>query len=167
MKTAAVLGCACALMCAPLAANAAEPTKGAEYLAKVPREDTRDNTIRLKVARNGKTLALIGPHERCGGFNPVRGRTYPEIDDIKIRKDGRFKGSRSYEVLNDSGSVTFIWDVSVRGRFVSKKKATGTLDWHMRVGGERSQGVVGDCEEHTAQFVAKRGVKWPGLLSGP
>jgi hypothetical protein len=166
MRTAVLIVSVGALACAPLAASAAEPRKGAKYLAKIPRVDTRDNTIRLKVSGNGKTLDLIGPHEACNGtFNPVPGHTYPEIDDIKIRKSGKFKGSRTFEVPSDTGAVTYRWEVSVRGRFVSKKKAKGTLDWHMRHGGVRSRGVVTDCGANTADFVAKRGVKWPGYLS--
>ena len=135
-------------------------------VSHVRREDTRDDTIRLKVSGDGETLDLIGPHEACNGtFNPAPGRTYPEIDDITIRKNGRFKGSRTFEVPNDAGSITFRWEVSVRGRFVSKTKAKGTLEWHMRHGGGRSGGVVTDCGANTADFVAKRGVKWPGYLS--
>jgi hypothetical protein len=96
------------------------------YLAKIPREDTRDNTIRLKVSGDGETLDLIGPHEACNDtFTPVPTRTYPRIDDIKIRKNGTFKGSRTYEAASDTGAVIYMWEVSVSGRFVSKKKAKG------------------------------------------
>jgi hypothetical protein len=166
MRTAVLIVSVGVLACAAPAASAAEPTKGAKYLAKIPREDTRDNTIRLKVSGDGRTLDLIGPHEACdGGFNPVPGRTYPEIDDIKIRKNGKFSGSRTYEVPSDTGAVIYMWEVSVRGRFVSKKKAKGTLDWHLRHGGERAVGGENDCGANTVDFVAKRGVKWPGYLA--
>jgi hypothetical protein len=166
MRTTVVVLFVSAFALAPLAASAAEPTRGAKYLAKIPREDTRDNTIRLKVSRDGKSLDLIGPHEACNdAFNPVPGRTYPEIDDVKIRKGGKFKASRTYEVESDTGAVTYMWEVAVRGRFVSEKKAKGTLEWHMRHGGERAVGGERDCGANTADFVAKRGVKWPGYLN--
>jgi hypothetical protein len=157
-----------AVACLALPADAAQPKKGARYLAKIPPTDTRDPTIRLKVSGNGKTLDLTGPHERCGtgsgGFNPLP-PTYPKINRVAIGKTGKFSRSRKYEV-QASSIVTFTWTAKVTGRFVSKDKATGKLVWHLRVGGERSQGKVTSCGESSAKFTAKRGAKHPGLLPG-
>ena len=83
--------------CLAFPAVAAQPKKGAKYLAKIPPKDTRDNTIRLKVSGNGKSLDLKGPHERCntgsGGFNPVSA-AYPKIND-QIGETGKFSRSGS------------------------------------------------------------------------
>ena len=152
--------------CLAFPAVAAQPKKGAKYLAKIPPKDTRDNTIRLKVSGNGKSLDLKGPHERCdtgsGGFNPVSA-AYPKINGVAIGETGKFSRSRKYEV-QASSSVTFMWTAKVTGRFVSKDKATGKLTWHLRVGGDRSQGKVTSCGKSSANFTAKRGAKYPGLL---
>jgi hypothetical protein len=157
------------LLVAPLsAADAAAPTKGAEYLdvLEMPVEDSRDDTLRLKVSSTGRRLNLIGPHERCGGFNPVDGVTYPVINRIRIKDGGKFRKSREYEVIE--GSVTFFWTVKVRGRFETKKRAKGTIEWQMKTGGERSQGVVVPCGGlESAKFVAVRGADYPGLKAPP
>jgi hypothetical protein len=153
----------CALFaCDALVAEADTPKKGAKYLAKIKDNDSRDPTIRLKVSGSGKKLDLIGPHEACDGtFNPVT-RTHPQIKGVKVGATGKFKRSRTYEIPSDTGGVVYMWTVSVKGRFVSKDKAKGTLKWHLEHGGPRAGGQVNDCGANSTAFTAKRGVPWPG-----
>jgi hypothetical protein len=158
-----------ALTCVPLAAMAATPKKGAKYGGKVDRiANSRDPWVSLKVSKDGTKLKFIGPAESCdkgsGGFNPVA-RLHGRIKTVKVADDGKFRGSRKYDVPNDTGSVIYHWDIRVKGRFVSKDKAKGKVTFHMTHSGERSRGAVTDCGRRQIDFTAKRGAKWPGYLA--
>jgi hypothetical protein len=163
MKVSNLALLVCALFASDaLVAEADTPKKGAKYLAKIKDDDSRDPTIRLKVSGNGKKLDLIGPHEACNDtFNPVT-RTHPNIKGVKVGPTGKFKRSRTYEVPSDTGAVVYMWTVTVKGRFVSKDTAKGTLKWHMKHGGDRAHGQINDCGANSTKFTAKRGVPWPG-----
>jgi hypothetical protein len=152
-----------ALASVPLAAVAATPKKGAKYGGKVKQIDnSRDPWVSLKVAADGTKLKFIGPAESCGGtFNPVPA-VHGRIDTVKVASDGTFHGSRKYDVPSDTGAVIYHWNIRVKGRFVSKDKATGHLTFHMTHSGQRSNGKVTDCGQRQLDFTAKRGAKWPG-----
>ena len=69
IRKAILAACVFTLVVIP-AADAATATNGAVYGAKAPVDtprETRDNSLRIRVASNGKTLDLIGPHEACAG----------------------------------------------------------------------------------------------------
>jgi hypothetical protein len=153
------------------AAGAARPKAGAVYGTKTPPDvprETKDNSLKLRVAGNAKTFDAIGPHEACayqlpggawlGSFNPFE-RLYPKVDDVRIASDGSFKGSENYEQLSDTGNVTYIFAVRIKGRFTDSNTAKGAFTWTMKVGGQRGGGAVSTCEDspNTVTFAAKRG----------
>jgi hypothetical protein len=88
-----------------------------------------DPTVRIRVARNGRTLDVLGPHDRCvrshgsGGFNPFE----------------------------------YSFKVKVKGRFVSKDTAKGSLSWQMTVDGTRNEAGPSPCPPLRTKFTAKRG----------
>ena len=73
---------------------------------------------------------------------------------MRIATDGSFKGSRSYEQINDSGGLIYVLKASVKGRFVSTDTAKGTLTFRMTLIGQRGGNP---CEPVSFPFVAKRG----------
>lgn len=121
-----------------------------------------DRTVRIRVARNGRTLDVLGPHDRCshgtGGFNAVE-YFYPKVDDVRIKPDGSFRGSTSYVQEFGSGyhHYAFPFKVRIKGRFVSKDTVKGSLSWQMTVDGTRNRGGPSPCPPLRTKFTAKRG----------
>jgi hypothetical protein len=135
-----------------------------------PGSNTYDPTVRIRVARNGRTLDVLGPHDRCshgsGGFNAVE-YFYPKVDDVRIKPDGSFQGSTTYVQEFDSAyhHYVFPFKVKVKGRFVSKDTAKGSLSWQMTVDGTRNEAGPSPCPPLRTKFTAKRG-KVVGIKAG-
>jgi hypothetical protein len=121
-----------------------------------------DPSVRLRVARNRRTVDVLGPHDNCnhgsGGFNTFE-YFYAKVDDVKIKPNRTFQGSSNYVQEYDSAyhHYEFSFKVTVKGRFVSPDTAKGTLSWQMTVGGSRNQGGPSPCPPLKTKFTAKRG----------
>jgi hypothetical protein len=143
--------------------------QGAFYGAKTvvtggtgPGSNSADPTVSIRVARNRRTLDVLGPHDRCshgaGGFNAVE-YFYPKVDDVRIKPDGSFRGSTSYVQEFDGAyyHYEFTFKVRIKGRFVSPDTAKGSLSWQMTVGGTRQvTGEPSPCPPLRTTFTAKR-----------
>ena len=94
---------------APMVAEAAHPKAGASYKGTSKTGDK----LKFKVNAKGTAMRVMIVDSCSQQFNPTVGK-------IKIRKSGKFaataKGSFGLDRLR------------IKGKFVSKKKATGTLD---------------------------------------
>jgi hypothetical protein len=127
-----------------------------------PGRNSHDPTVRIRVARNGQTLDVLGPHDRCdhgaGGFTAAE-YFYPKVDDVRIKPDGSFKGSTSYVQEFDSAYHHYVlpFKVKVKGRFVSKDTVKGSLSWQMTVDGTRNVAGPSPCPPLRTKFTAKRG----------
>jgi hypothetical protein len=121
-----------------------------------------DPTVRMRVARDRRTLDVLGPHDDCdhgsGGFNAFE-YFYPKVDDVKVQQDGRFQGSTTYVQRYESASQDYElhFKVSVKGRFVSADTAKGSLSWQMTLDGTRNLDGPGPCPPLRATFTVKRG----------
>ena len=99
------------------AAPAATPTKGASY-----RGETRDgDSVALKVAKKGKRVTFSLTCDSGGEAVKVR--------RMLLSDSGEFSGAR-----RQSGRVI----LRVSGKFVSKRKATGTKSGVVCFSGEKS-----------------------------
>ena len=168
-KTLLIAVCASMAVGSATAADAAQPMKGAFYGAKTvvtggtgPGSNTYDPTVRIRVARNRRTLDVLGPHDRCshgtGGFNAAE-YFYPKVDDVRIKPDGSFQGSTNYVEEYDSAyhHYELIFKVRVKGRFVSKDTVKGSLSWQMTLDGTRNEAGPSPCPPLRTTFAAKRG----------
>jgi hypothetical protein len=167
-KTLLIAVCASMAVGSATAADAAQPKKGAFYGAKtvvtggIGPGNTDDPTVRIRVARNGRTLDVLGPHDDCdhgsGGFNAFE-YFYPKVDDVRIKPDGSFQGSTTYVQEFDGAHhhYAFPFKVKVQGRFVSEDTAKGSLSWQMTVDGTRNEAGPSPCPPLRTKFTAKRG----------
>jgi hypothetical protein len=160
--------CASVALGSAMAADGAEPKEGAFYGAKtvvtggIGPGNTDDPTVRIRVARNGRTLDVLGPHDDCdhgtGGFSAVE-YFYPKVDDVRIKPDGSFQGSTNYVEEYDSANHHYelIFKVTIKGRFVSTDIAKGSMSWQMTLDGTRNQAGPSPCPALRTNFKAKRG----------
>jgi opacity protein-like surface antigen len=167
-KTLLFAVCASIALGSATASDAAQPEKGAFYGAKtvvtggIGPGNSDDPTVRIRVARNGRTLDVLGPHDDCnhgsGGFNAFE-YFYPKVDDVRIKPDGSFQGSTTY-VQEFDGShhhYAFPFEVKVKGRFVSEDTAKGSFSWQMTVDSTRNEAGPSPCPPLKTTFSAKRG----------
>ena len=112
--------------------EAANPTKNGLYEGPAKASESRSDhrKVRIKVSGNGKTLNFRGPHERCGGFNPLPA-FFPKIEKVKISRTGKFKGKRVYTDKSQGPNYVLDWTVELSGRFTSSRKAKGKIVYEM------------------------------------
>jgi hypothetical protein len=99
------------------AADAAKPRPGASYHGS----SEAGESVTLDVTRRGRALKAT-VRDVCDGIYVIRG--------IRIHRDGRFAG----EVVGPLGITT----LELTGRFVTRRRARGTLDGVSCPPGERS-----------------------------
>jgi hypothetical protein len=99
------------------AADAAKPRPGASYHGS----SEAGESVTLDVTRRGRALKAT-VRDACSGIYVIR--------SIRIHRDGRFAG----EVTGPLGITT----LELKGRFVTRRRARGTLDGVSCPPGERS-----------------------------
>jgi hypothetical protein len=125
-----------------VAAQAASPTKGATYKGKVSGVPTderdfpveQENGIRLKVSSTGRRVDVRGPHACPQTFNP-NWAFHGQIKRLKVSSTGVFKGSRTYTDTSLGENYVLHWTIKVSGKFVSARKAKGTITYEMSQSG--------------------------------
>ena len=134
-----------ALAAVPASADDVKPEPGTYWGRSdaIPKNETRDRRVKLKVAESRRRLAVLGPHERCPigsiGFNPLP-QFFGRIDGLKVSRKGKFKGKRAYQVRISGGrsgagvvlDLVLDWKIEVSGAFVKARKAKGTIAFEMR-----------------------------------
>lgn len=144
-----------------VAAQAARPIKGATYKGKVSgvptdeREFTveRENGIRLRVSSTGRRVDVRGPHACPQGFNP-NWVFHGQIKRLKVSSTGVFKGSRTYRDTSLGENYVLDWKIKVSGKFVSARKAKGTITYEMSHSG-RSPSPT-SCGKQSGPWTALR-----------
>jgi hypothetical protein len=137
------------------AGEAATPIKNGLYVGPAKGSESRSDhrTVRIKVAGNGRTLNFRGPHERCGGFNPLPA-FFPKIEKVKISKTGKFKGKRVYTDKSQGPNYVLDWTVELSGRFTSSTKAKGKVVYELAHQGRSP--TRQRCGERNVTWSAKR-----------
>ena len=133
------------LAAVPASAEDIKPEAGTYWgrTEALPKHESKDRRVKLKVSRSRRRLDVLGPHEYCPvgslGFNP-----YPvffgRIEGLKVSRKGKFKGKRSYQVRIDGArahagvllDLVLDWKIEVSGAFVKARKAKGTIAFEMR-----------------------------------
>ena len=135
--------------------EAATPIKNGLYEGPAKGSESRSDhrTVRIKVSGNRKTLSFRGPHERCGGFNPVSA-FFPKIDKVKISKSGKFTGKRTYTDNSNGPNYILDWKVELSGRFTSSTRAKGTMKYEMAHQGRSP--TRQECGARNVSWTAKR-----------
>ena len=144
-----------------VAAQAARPIKGATYKGKVSgvptdeREFTveRENGIRLRVSSTGRRVDVRGPHACPQGFNP-NWVFHGQIKRLKVSSTGVFKGSRTYRDTSLGENYVLDWKIKVSGKFVSARKAKGTITYEMVHSGRSPSGT--SCGKQSGPWTALR-----------
>jgi hypothetical protein len=143
------------------AAQGADPTKGATYKGKVSGVATdkrefpveRENGIRLRVSSNGRSVDVRGPHACPQTFNPAW-VFHGQIKNLKVSSTGAFKGSRTYRDTSLGQSYVLDWKIKVSGKFVSARKAKGTITYEMFQSGRSAEKT--SCGKQSGPWTAIR-----------
>lgn len=134
-----------ALTAVPASAENIKPESGTYWgrSKAIPKNETRDRRVKLKVAESRRRLDVLGPHERCPigsiGFNPFP-QFFGRIDGLKVSRKGKFDGKRRYQVRIEGAragggvvlDLVLDWKIEVSGAFVKARKAKGTIAFEMR-----------------------------------
>ena len=123
-----------ALLSGTWAADAAAPRKGARYAGK-----TRQRLpIAFRVSRDGKRLRRLKATVELtctgGGVTSVRRVTFRQTSSfIRVNRDHTFSGDT--RVRGNSGDEVRNGRFAINGRFVSRRRARGSLHQRLRVAG--------------------------------
>jgi hypothetical protein len=156
MLRKALLGSVIALTAFAAAGEAASGPKRGLYEGHAKGASSRSDHefVQLRVSASRKRLDFRGPHEDCnGGFNPVKA-FFPRIDDVKIKRSGRFKAERKYTDTSLGEFYVLRWTVELSGRFKSNTTAKGKVTYEMSHQGRSPTEQF--CGERTVTFTAKR-----------
>jgi len=132
---------AATLVTLPAVVQAALPKKGAFYKgtatggAAAPDMGKGKSQVRLKVSTTGRRVSFRTPQGCPTTFNPLP-KFYGRINNLKVSAAGSFKGKRTYQ--SPSGNARFDtihWKINVKGRFVTSRKARGTVTYEMATSG--------------------------------
>jgi hypothetical protein len=154
MLRKALLGSVIGLTAFAAAVEAANAPKGGLYEGPAKGSESRSDhrIVQIRVSRSGTKLDFRGPHERCGTFNPLKAY-FPRIDDVKIKRNGRFNGDRKYTDTSRGPNYVLRWTVELSGRFTSNTKAKGTVKYEMSHQGRSPTEQF--CGERNVTFTAK------------
>jgi hypothetical protein len=155
MRILALTACASVALLFVSVSEAATPVKNGVYEGPAKGSESRSDhrIVRIKVSGDGKTLNFRGPHERCGGFNPLSA-FFPRIEKVKISKTGKFEGKRVYTDTSRGPNYVLDWTVKVTGSFTNSNTAKGTVVYEMAHQGRSPQRQR--CGKRTVTWTAKR-----------
>jgi hypothetical protein len=113
-------------------------------------------TVRLDVSSTGRRLNFRTP-QGCYFVNSPTGPnpwSYGRINRLRISKAGKFSGTRSYR---DSRQANYVldWTIKVSGRFVSSRRAEGTITYEAKESG-RAGPTPRSCGRRSGPWTATR-----------